>query len=112
MAVEQAAPRVIQVKVLRSRTEKDAAAGDRAVYDTFRVPLSPGMSISNVLQHINRNFDGGVAHYLSCRRGVCSGCMVTANGKTVLACMELVDGDLVLEPVRGRPLIKDMVVDI
>lgn len=100
----------IQVKVLRVGGNGADGSDTGGAYDVYRVPVSPGMSISNVLKYINEHYDGGVAHYLSCRRGVCMGCMVLANGKPGLACMEMVEGDLVLEPVKTRPVIKDLVV--
>ncbi len=65
--------------------------------------------MSNALQHINEEYDGGLAHYLSCRRGICAECMVRVNGRVVLACTELVRGDITVEPVKKDRVVKDLV---
>lgn len=97
----------IQVKVYRYDPGKDPSPR----YETYEVPVSTGMSIFNVLQYINENYDGGLAHYCSCRLGVCKGCMVRVNGKPLLACAELAETDMTLEPVNEKKVIKDLVVD-
>jgi succinate dehydrogenase/fumarate reductase-like Fe-S protein len=80
-----------------------------APYVTYEVPLVEGWSVSNVLTYINEHLDGGLAHYLSCRRGICGDCVVRVNGEAKFACMEIVTGDLVLEPISPTHLIKDLV---
>lgn len=97
----------IEVKVLRFNPAVDR----EEKYEVFRVPFVDGFTVSNVLQYINEEFDGGLAHYLSCRRGICTQCMVRVNGKPVLACTEIVKGDLTIEPLRKDWVIKDLVVN-
>lgn len=69
--------KIINVKVYRYDRGKDAASR----YEEYKVPITVGMSIYNVLQYINENYDGGLSHYCSCRLGVCKGCMVRVDGK-------------------------------
>ena len=97
----------IKVKVYRHNPAKDASPR----YETYEVPISTGMSIYNVLQYINENYDGGLSHYCSCRLGVCKGCMVRVNGKPMLACSELAEKDMTLDPVNKKKVIKDLLVE-
>lgn len=98
--------RTIEVRIFRFNPVVDKEPR----YEVFRIPFIEGSSVSNALQYVNEEYDGGLAHYLSCRRGVCAGCMVRVNGKAVLACTELVHGDMVIEPIKQDRIIKDLVV--
>lgn len=86
-------------------------AAEAPHYATYRIPFTEGMSVSGALQLVNELYDGGVAHYLSCRRGLCAGCVVKVNGKPCKGCIETVTGPLVLEPVAPHRVIKDLVHD-
>ena len=96
--------RTLDVKVFRFNPSVDPAPR----YESYKVPFIEGSSVSSVLMHINEAYDGGLAHYLSCRRGICAECMVRVNGKAVLACTEIVRGDMTIEPVRQEWVIKDV----
>lgn len=80
--------------------------------ETFDLPEMKGASISHALQYINRHIDGSLAYYLTCRRGVCVGCVVKVNGENTTACMVEVQDGMVIEPLRRDLLIKDTVVDL
>lgn len=97
--------RTIGVKVFRFNPFVDR----KPRYEVYRVPFIEGSTVSNLLQYINEEYDGGLAHYLSCRRGICTECMVRVNGRAVLACTELVHGDVTIEPVKQDRVIKDLV---
>jgi len=94
------------VKVYRFNPAKNKEAR----YQTYAVPLAGQLSVLNVLQYITEHYDGGLAYYASCRIGKCTGCTVRVNGKSRLACTELVQGDLTLEPVSLDRVIKDLLV--
>ena len=94
------------MKVYRFNPAKDKEVR----YQTYVVPLAGQMSVLNVLQYINEHYDGGLAYYASCRIGKCTGCIVRVNGKSRLACTEPVQGDLTLEPVSPKQVIKDLLV--
>jgi succinate dehydrogenase/fumarate reductase-like Fe-S protein len=83
--------------------------GKQEEYVTYEIPLQAGWSVTNVLKYINETLDGGLAHYISCRRGVCGECVVRMDGRPKLACMEIVTGDVTLEPVSEERVIKDLV---
>ncbi len=98
--------REISVKVFRFNPTRGDTEGR---YESYTVPiLEQGTSVMNVLQYISEHYDGGLAYYASCRRGECAGCTVRVNGKPKLACLEIVEGDLILEPVAKGKVVKDL----
>jgi succinate dehydrogenase/fumarate reductase-like Fe-S protein len=80
--------------------------------ETFDLPDLPGASVSNVLQYVNRHLDGGVAYYLSCRRGLCVCCVVRVDGKIERACVTPARDGMTIEPIRADLLVKDTVVHL
>lgn len=97
----------IQVKIWRG----PVAGQDGPYYETFRVPLEDTMSVTNVLQYINEHMEGGLAFYVSCRRGLCRGCVLRVNNRPVLACSHIVSDDIVVEPLDPAKAIRDLVVE-
>ena len=98
--------REINVRVFRFNPLQGDTEGK---YEDYTVPIiEHGMSVLNVLQYISEHHDGGLAYYSSCRRGECAGCAMKVNGKPKLACLEIVNGDIVLEPIAKRQIIKDL----
>jgi succinate dehydrogenase/fumarate reductase-like Fe-S protein len=97
----------IQVKILRS----PSTGGAEPYYESYHVPLKGAMSVSNVLQYINEQMNGGLAFYVSCRQGLCRGCAVRVNNRTVFACTHLVSGDIVVEPLDKTKVIRDLVIE-
>jgi succinate dehydrogenase/fumarate reductase iron-sulfur protein len=93
--------------------ERYSPETDRESYQqVYQVPLAPGMSVLNVLNYIYENLDSGLGYYSSCDRGVCGRCTMTVNGRSALACTTLVQGDLTLAPLRGKALLRDLLVDL
>ena len=97
----------ITVKVYRYNPDEE----NFPRYDSYEIPINKGMSIYNVLQYINENYDGGLSHYGSCRTGVCKGCILRVNGKSCLACLEPAEKDMTLEPVNEKKVLKDLLID-
>jgi succinate dehydrogenase / fumarate reductase iron-sulfur subunit len=98
----------ISVKIFRS----DPKDTSKFRYDTFSVPYEKGQSILGVLKYIYETFDSSLAFYNSCRIGKCTGCHIKVNGTTRLSCTTVSDGgDLVLEPLPGYQVVRDLVVD-
>lgn len=96
----------IEVKIWRG----NPSDGIDADYDTFQVPVAKAMSVANVLHYINEELGGEVAFYSSCHRGVCRGCALRVNGRPVLACAHLASGDMVVEPLNTRRVLRDLLV--
>ena len=75
------------------------------------------LMVLDVLELIKADHDGSVTYRRSCREGVCGSDGLNMNGKNGLACItplsETVKGEkLVLRPLPGLPVIRDLVVDM
>jgi succinate dehydrogenase/fumarate reductase iron-sulfur protein len=92
--------------------------GGKPRYDPFTVQLDKGMTILTALLQIKEEQDDSLAFRRSCRSGVCGSCAMTINGRAGLACKTRVvdrltqDSEVVLEPLRHLPVIRDLVVDL
>lgn len=84
----------------------------------YTVDLPPGkdMMVLDVLQLV-KDQDETVTYRRSCREGVCGSDGLNMNGKNGLACIthlsSIVKNDkLVIRPLPGLPVIRDLVVDM
>ena len=62
-----------------------------------------------------KKMDPTIAFRRSCREGVCGSDAMNINGKNGLACltnMNSLKGDIVLKPLPGLPVIRDLIVDM
>ncbi|MFC7583643.1 succinate dehydrogenase iron-sulfur subunit [Nonomuraea antimicrobica] len=112
-AVGQAAgTRTIRLEVARYRPGEDA----EPVFQGYDVPLLPDWAVLDALNHIKDQLDGSLSYRWSCRMGVCGSCGMTVNGEPRLTCgaflSEYGDGPIRIEPLKGFPVIRDLVVDI
>ena len=75
------------------------------------------LMVLDVLELIKADYDGSVTYRRSCREGVCGSDGLNMNGKNGLACItplseSIKDGKLVIRPLPGLPVIRDLVVDM
>ncbi len=82
----------------------------------IEIPGGKDLMVLDVL-HLIKEQDESLSFRRSCREGVCGSDGVNINGKNGLACItplsECVKGDkLVLRPLPGLPVIRDIVVDM
>ncbi len=101
------AEKLIQVKCFRFDPKKDEAP----YYDTYDVPLSGTMSVQDCLMYIREHLDSSLAFFINCRLGFCRRCLVRVNGKSCLACLMDVTGDMTIEPVLKEKVIRDLWTD-
>ncbi|MGA3060386.1 MAG: 2Fe-2S iron-sulfur cluster-binding protein [Candidatus Bathyarchaeia archaeon] len=80
-------------------------------FASYNVPITAGMSVLDVLDYIYSNLDSSLSYYSSCHRGYDSCCLVVVNGKITRACTTPAIDDLVIEPMRNRKVLKDLVVE-
>ena len=82
-------------------------------YETFEVPFEPGQSVLDGLRWVRRHKDASVAVRFACvNANACKECVIRIDGKTGYACTtRLVDGDMTLEPLKNKRLIRDLVTD-
>jgi succinate dehydrogenase / fumarate reductase, iron-sulfur subunit len=101
----------VKVKIRRFNPEKDR----RPHWSEFKVDALPTDRVLDVLQVIKENQDGTLTFRRSCAHGVCGSDAMVINGRNRLACKILVKDigrELVVEPLRGLPVIKDLTVDM
>ena len=95
---------VLQVEVARS---DDAARRD------FTVELTEPAMVLDVLLELQR-IDDSLGFRYSCRVAMCGTCAIRVDGRPALACRTPVTattGSLVLEPLAGLPVVRDLIVD-
>ena len=62
-----------------------------------------------------KQVDPSISFRRSCREGVCGSDAMNINGKNGLACltnMNTLKGDIVLKPLPGLPVVRDLIVDM
>ncbi|MCK9562937.1 MAG: succinate dehydrogenase iron-sulfur subunit [Bacteroidales bacterium] len=104
---------MIDVEVFRYNPEVDSAPSMR----TLQVPGHFGKAmVLDVLEYL-REQDATLAYRRSCREGVCGSDGMNINGVNRLACITPVsevageNGRLIIRPLTGMPVIRDLVVD-
>ena len=105
---------MLQVSIYRYNPEVDSAPRmEDFEFDTEGKDLM----VLDVLEAIKARKDASVTYRRSCREGVCGSDGLNINGKNGLACItplsETVKGNkLVIRPLPGLPVIRDLVVDM
>ena len=99
-------------KILRFSPEKDK----QPRWESFKLECSPMERVLTALNRIKWQQDGSLSYRRSCGHAVCGSCGMTIQGASRLACKTLVKdipGDeIVVEPLKGFPIVKDLVVDM
>src|SRR5690606_23305109 len=80
------------------------------------LPAGKDLMVLDVLELLKRQ-DPSIAYRRSCREGVCGSDGMNISGTNGLACITPVsaatrNGKLVLRPLPGMPVIRDLVVDM
>ena len=88
---------------------------DRApVYRSYEVPWREGLLLLSALKYIRENLDETLAFRdYCCQCGWCTSCLMMVNGQGMRTCLRILEAGehLTVEPMRGFPVIKDLVVD-
>ena len=103
----------IKFKIFRFDPETDEAPH----YDFFAVDAGLNDRILDCLNKIRWEQDSSLAYRMSCAHGVCGSDGVTINGASALACQKLVKDydytrEIVVEPLKFFPVVKDLIVDM
>tara|TARA_B100000586_G_scaffold241026_1_gene194170 strand:+ start:165 stop:860 length:696 start_codon:yes stop_codon:yes gene_type:complete len=101
----------LEIRILRYNKESSS----RSHWDVFEVEAEPDDRILDVLQEIRSHHDGSLAYRKSCAHGVCGSDAMIINGENQLACQVLVkevSSPIKIEPIRGLPVLKDLIVDM
>ncbi len=84
-------------------------------WDEFTVNVEPFDRLLDALHLVKWYRDGTLALRRSCAHGICGSDAMVINGQNALACKVLVRDvapKVTVEPIRGLPVIKDLVVDM
>jgi len=88
---------------------------DQPWWDEFVVRMDPTDRVLDALHEVKWRHDGTLSLRRSCAHGVCGSDAMLINGRNALACKVLVQ-DVVpratVEPIRGLPVRKDLIVDM
>ncbi|MEW6649927.1 MAG: succinate dehydrogenase iron-sulfur subunit [Chloroflexota bacterium] len=102
----------IRVKVFRFNPE----VGRKPRYDVFTVEAQPTDRVLDMLEWIRGDVDGTLSFRRSCAHGVCGSDAMRINGRNYLACKVLLrdlgTNEIVIEPLLGLPVVKDLIVDM
>ena len=104
----------MQVSVYRYNPDIDEVPEMRKT--TLELPEGKDLMVLDVLELLKAE-DPTLSYRRSCREGVCGSDGINMNGKNGLACITPVSqvvkrGKLVLRPLPGLPVIRDLVVDM
>ena len=86
-------------------------------YDIFSVEANPNDRILDCLNKIRWEQDSSLTYRMSCAHGICGSDAVSINGIPALACQKLIKDydnthELLIEPLKFFPIIKDLIVDM
>jgi len=84
-------------------------------WDEFTVQADPFERLVEVLHEVKWHHDGTLSFRRSCVHGVCGSDAMLINGRNALACKILVkevEPRATIEPIRGLPVLKDLIVDM
>ncbi len=99
-------------RIFRFDPENDSAPR----YQEYRIDVQPDWRILDCINEIKWKLDGTLSFRRSCAHGVCGSDAMMINGKNRLACQTLVQdlkkrGAIRIDPLKGFPVIKDLIVD-
>jgi succinate dehydrogenase/fumarate reductase-like Fe-S protein len=100
----------VQLKVFRYDPSIDHAP----TYKTYQVPWRDGLLLLSALKYIRDNIDETLAFRdYCCGCSWCTSCIMMVDGEGMQTCSRpLKPGEsLLVEPMRGFPIIKDLAVD-
>ncbi len=106
---------MVTVHIQRFNPETD----DVPHKESYRIPALPTDRILNLLHYIKWYIDGTLSFRRSCAHGICGSDAMRINNRNRLACKVLVkdiiagkNTEVTIEPIKGLPLEKDLIVDM
>jgi len=103
----------VTLKIYRFNPEVDKEPH----FDTFTVEANSNDRILDCLNKIRWEQDSSLTYRMSCAHGICGSDAVSINGIPSLACQKLIKDyedtkELLIEPLRFFPIIKDLTVNM
>jgi succinate dehydrogenase / fumarate reductase iron-sulfur subunit len=84
-------------------------------WDEFEVRMLPNDRLLDALHEVKWRHDGTLSLRRSCAHAICGSDAIMVNGQNRLACKVLVKDvapKCTVEPIRGLPVLKDLIVDM
>jgi succinate dehydrogenase / fumarate reductase iron-sulfur subunit len=103
----------VTVKILRYNPE----VSEESRWESYQVSAEPTDRVLDALHKVKWDLDGTLTFRRSCAHGVCGSDAMRINGKNRLACKTLLKDvnpsqPITVEPIKGLPVLKDLVVDM
>ena len=101
----------VSLRIRRFNPELDRAPH----WEEYHVEAEPNDRVLDLLHEVKWHQDGTLTFRRSCAHGVCGSDAMLINGRNHLACEMLVKDagtKITVEPLRGLPVIKDLLMDL
>src|SRR3990172_2045129 len=98
--------RPIRARIFRYDPTRD----EKPRYEVYELPREKGMRVLCFLERL-REQGSDLAFGHSCGMAKCGTCAVAVNGRPVLACLEPAKDNMLIEPLQGFPVLRDLVID-
>ncbi len=104
--------KMVSLEIHRYRPEDET----EPTWQRYEVPLRTEWMVLDALNYIKDTLDGTLSYRWACRMGVCGSCGMMVNGEPTLTCAMYLEaagpGPIRVEPLRGFPVIRDLVGDL
>jgi succinate dehydrogenase / fumarate reductase iron-sulfur subunit len=100
----------VELRIRRFNPEVDATPH----WESYALQAEPSDRVLDLLHQVKWFQDGTLTFRRSCAHGVCGSDAMLINGRNQLACAVLVRDagtSISVEPMRGLPVVKDLLVD-
>jgi succinate dehydrogenase / fumarate reductase iron-sulfur subunit len=111
VAAEASGKTQLVLKIRRFNPE----VSEESWWDEFTVQMEPTDRLLDALHEVKWHQDGTLSLRRSCAHGICGSDAMLINGRNALACKVLVQDvapRVTVEPIRGLPVHKDLIVDM
>lgn len=101
----------VHLKIQKYNPEKDS----KPYFKDYTVECEPTDRVLDALLEVKGKLDGSLTLRKSCAHGVCGSDGMRINGRNMLACKVLIKNvaqPIVVEPLKGFKIVKDLVVDM
>lgn len=103
----------ITLKIRRFIPETDAEPH----WESYSISAHPTDRLLDALHQVKWEIDGSLTFRRSCGHGICGSDAMRINGRNRLACKTLIKDlnpgtPISVEPIKGLPVLKDLVVDM
>ncbi len=83
-------------------------------YECYEVPYEywHRVKVIDTLRYIYEVLDPGLSFREPCRQQICGACILLVNKKSVLACEAFSEEKMLIEPISGRVILKDLITEL